>query len=323
MIRMQEWPLWRQVMAWMAGIWLVSILVMIILVGRLYIASAESRARTVANIVEDVGTWAGKYGGVWARSAPGPEGDKKVGDFLESMIIVGQAVQSSGPVAEGGFHRKNPALLQRELSEVTNSHVGRGAKFRMTSDKFMNARNSPNHFELQAIESIRESGATELSEVRGNRLLYARRLDVTSGCMSCHDTPERAPLSVRTRYSDPTRGYGYKLGDVAGVISVEVPIVDGSDPVSGMMGPTGWGALALLAAVVGGFLWFLRQRVIQPIHAMSMAASSASMTDAADLRLLDFGRPAGSRHSRNEMDALSAAFRRLLRSVQVQRRAKS
>ena len=328
MMKLQEWPLWRQVTTWVSLITLAALVVLTVLVGRVYISSAHSRARTVANMVEDFGAWAGKYGGVWARSPAGSGGVQSVGDFLESMPIVGKAaqpMQDSGAAAstEGGFHRKNPALMQRELSEVTNAASGHGVKFRMTSDKFMNVRNAPTRFELEAIERIRESGATESSEIKGNRLLYARRLDVVASCMGCHDTPDKAPLSVRARYPDPARGYGYKLGDVAGIISVDVPIVDHNDSVASMLGAAGWTALGLLALLITGFLWFVKRRVLGPIGAMSQAAAQASMTDVSDLRAADWDIHGGPRDSRNEIHALAAAVKRLLRSVQMQRRTRT
>ena len=307
-------PLWTQFMLWVMLVMLMGTLMAFILMGRAYIASAQSRARTIANLVEDVGTWASKYQGVWVLSdtADASQAD----DFLETVQV---EARPASPF-DGSFHRKNPALVQRELSDVTMAVPGRSARFRMTSDKFMNPNNAPTRFELAAIGQIRESGGTEAVEIKGNRLLYARRLTVETGCMSCHDSPETAPAAVRARYPDSDRGYGYKLGDVAGVISVSVPIVERGNAFIDSLGPAAWLSIGGFIASLGGLLWFVRRAVIAPVQRLSAFASQASESDVEDIKGRNLRFTEAEETSRNEVHRLGVAVKRLLRSLKVQRR---
>lgn len=332
--RFGRMPLWTQFSALLFLVGLLGALMAFVLMGRAYISSAHSRARTIANLVEDVGTWASKYKGMWARSEGADS--SKAGDFLETIpVIKGEGmtpavyvartglseadIKAVGELATGGFHRKNPALIQRELSDVTNAS-GHAAKFRITSDKFMNPNNAPTRFELGAIENIRESGGTEAMEIRGNRLLYARRLTAAPACMSCHETPEKAPVAVRVRYPDGNRGYGYKLGDVAGVISVSVPIVEGGQDLFEAVGGTAWVSVAAFIASLVGLLWFVRSQVIRPINQLSGYASQASESDIANMKGLDLRFTEADETSRNEVQRMSVALKRLLRSLKLQRK---
>ena len=60
----------------------------------------------------------------------------------------------------------------------------------------MNPGNAPTEFDKVAMSTIRETGATEYSEVRGGQLLYARRLVAEKGCLRCHGVPSEAPAAV-------------------------------------------------------------------------------------------------------------------------------
>jgi HAMP domain-containing protein len=319
-------PLWVQFTSWLGLVALMACIMAFVLVGRAYIASAESRARTIANLVEDVGTWASKYKGAWVRSeAANPAA---VGSFLETVTpdsvepLPAQFTAGAWRLAvqQGTFHRKNPALIQRELSEITNAS-GQPAKFRITSDKYMNRDNAPNRFEIGAIEEIRETGAKEMTEIKGNELRFARRLTVTANCMACHDTPEKAPLAVRALYPDPKQGYGYQLGDVAGVISVSVPIIEsGSGSIFGSLGGAAATSIFGFLASLAGMLWFVKRSVIRPVHQLSKFAGEMSQGDLADLKAATLRLNADYDTSRNEINMLRVAVQRLLRSLHVQRR---
>jgi HAMP domain-containing protein len=193
-------------------------------------------------------------------------------------------------------------------------------KFRITSDKFMNPNNAPTRFELTAIENLRESGGFETIEVKGNRLLYARKLTVIASCMSCHDTPEKAPEAVRVRYPDVNRGYGYKPGDVAGVLSVSVPIVEAGQDMLEAVGGTAWVSVVAFIASLLGLLVFVRRQVIAPINQLSAYAGQASEGDIADLKSVNLKFSENDESSRNEVHRMNVALKRLLRSLKVQRK---
>jgi len=319
--RFRRTPLWTQFTVLLVLVALTGGFMAFVLMGRAYITNAQSRARTVADFVEDVGAWASKYKGMWVRSEADDDG--QVGDFLETVQIArmehGQADAKVALHKDGSFHRKIPSLVQRELSEVTNA-TNHPVRFRMTSDKFMNPGNAPTRFELAAIERMRQTGETEATEINGNRLQYARRLTAETACMSCHDSPDKAPAAVRARYPEANMGYGYKLGGVAGVISVSVPIVEGGGTLFHALGPVAWFSIGGFVASLACMLWFIRRAIIAPLRRLSTYASRASEADIAEIKGASLRFTAAEETSRNEVHRLSVAVKRMLRSLKVQRR---
>ncbi|MBM5570472.1 MULTISPECIES: Tll0287-like domain-containing protein [Deefgea] len=189
----------------------------------IYRNQAVAQARTVADMVENIGKWASTFGGMWIKNNKGKELD--LGSHLDTMIVTPSIANSSEISSSEAdeiiqFHLKNPALIQREISDFTEKSSST-TKFRITSDKFMNPKNAPTGFETTAMNEIRKNNSKEFYTISDGQLRYARALVATEACMRCHDTPAKAPASVRDLY--PNQGYGYEVGKVSGVISVTVP----------------------------------------------------------------------------------------------------
>ena len=304
-----------------------------------YLREAENQARTVADMVENVGTWASQYKGVWVRNDPAA--DKfKVGDFLEREAAWSRAdkpppspipalavtnpfgadeakprpyaVEANPPRA--AFHRKNPALVQRELSQVTQASPA-GAKFRMTSDKFMNPNNAPNLFEMTAIDALQNSANTEYAEVRGDSLLYARKLVATSACLQCHGTPERAPPALLERYGS-SNGFGYKEGGVAGVISVVIPLQYA--PAKLLRDISAWTWVAIGAFLLSALcvMIYVQHFIISPVRALNFYAEKAAHSGLRmDIGRLQFAE--NEHDSGNEIHRLNAAIRAMYQSIRL------
>lgn len=302
---------------------------------------ALQRGRTVADMVDAFGAWASQYRGVWVRSDPADQ-TLKVGNFLEHRVTAKAAAPdaaASGPLppptfetkgvsaadiaaisANGAFHSKNPALVQRELSDVVGASAS-AEKFRMTSDRFFNPNNAPTRFELSAIEAIREGDGkvTEYSEVKGNTLLYARRLTVSPGCMRCHDAPEKSPPVMQAKYAG-TAGWGYKLGGVAGVISVTVPMTDRDiSAVMTGLGAKAWVAVGAVVAMLLILLLWLYATVIGAANKMQTYANrvkAAQRGEVVEKMQLD----AEEVTSRNEIHNLSHALKAIARALNMAQR---
>jgi hypothetical protein len=210
---------------------LLLVAVITLLIGATLYFSGESiyrkqtidQARTVADLVENIGKWASQYRGLWVKDSKGKEID--LGSHLDTLIVTPSAANSSELTPEEAndimqFHLKNPALIQREISDLTEKSSS-ATKFRITSDKFMNPKNAPNAFETQAMNEIRKTNAKEFTAISDGQLRYARALVTTEACMRCHDTAAKAPAAVRDLY--PDQGYGYEIGKVSGVIAVSIP----------------------------------------------------------------------------------------------------
>lgn len=251
-------------------------------------ARAVSEGRIVADMAETVGRWASQYGGVHARTQGA--GAALPGSFLTRNVYAGadgDATLLNGAKAEQRqgereamarietYYWKNPALIQREVADVlmaTNSQ----AQYRMTARTVLNRNNAPNPFEVEALDALqqafKEHGAeamgksaslsgshlglkaapNEYWKIQGGQLLYARAVIAQKSCLRCHDTPERAPDFLRTNQQfNGGGGFGYKVGQPIGVISVKLPVQTGLQAASQSVPTAAWAALgvALLASL--------------------------------------------------------------------------
>lgn len=250
---------------------------------------------------------------MWVKDDPrNPK--QEVGSFLERELSAASAANDSTAAPnEAAFHRKNPALVQRELSDITIASPAK-AKFRMTSDRYMNPNNAPSDFDKVAMNAIRESGASEYSEVRGGQLLYARRLVADKGCLTCHGAPAAAPAAVKALYPGP-QGYGYEEGKLAGVISVAIPLDFSLVNFVQRFDNEVWLALAAMGLGVLGLLLFIRQQVIVPVRRVrEFALAAANAEPGTSIAKVDFIE--GEHVSRNEIHELNTAVKAMHTSIE-------
>ena len=189
---------------------------------QIYRGQIVNEARSIADMAENVGTWAAAYKGVWIKDDGLTQAGVDVGSHIDTKRY--RAREDAADTTQellDTYHRKNPALVQRELADVIQKSASRG-KFRLTSDKYMNPMNAPDGFDQRAIQTLRANKKSEYFEVSSGELRYARFVEAKASCMSCHDTPEKAPRTVALMYPGP-QGYGYVVGELAGIISVRVP----------------------------------------------------------------------------------------------------
>lgn len=189
---------------------------------RAYAAQAVNEARSVADMAENFGTWASKYKGIWIKNDQLASQGADPGSFIDTQRYQKMLEADGAQHAHfDTYHRKNPALVQRELADISQQSNARG-KFRLTSEKYMNPMNAPDGFDLKAIRALEQSTKREYFEFRSGELRYARRVEAKESCLSCHGTPEVAPKAIAMMYPGP-QGYGYVKGGLAGIISVRLP----------------------------------------------------------------------------------------------------
>lgn len=273
-----------------------------LILDRIYLNQLKSQAETVADNVDAFGTWVAQYGRVWVK------------DDARSYLGHLSLVQEDGVAAPGAarpkpisFFSKNPALAQREFSEVV-ARSGSPAKFRLTSHNVMNPANAPDPFESAALQRIREDGLKEYFELTPDGFRYARTLYHKAPCIGCHGDAGNAPNDVTARYGS-ANGYGFKEGDVAGVISVRLPARSFWRVALAIIG--GW----QLAMIVGAFLiamLFVRFAIVNPVERLTRATHQISLAQPADLGVAGIGR-----NSRNELHQLAIAIDRLRRSIHI------
>jgi Protein of unknown function (DUF3365) len=260
----------------------------------------KSQAETVADNVDAFGSWVSQYGRVWVRD------DNK--SFLGQVTLVSAPDPSAAaqpPADVWHFYSKNPALAQREFSEVVEKSNS-PAKFRVTSHNFMNPVNKPDAFETRALERIRANHLSEYYETSPDSFRFARTLYVKASCLACHGSAESAPADVKTRYGTE-HGFGFKEGEVSGIISVRLPARSFWNVTAAVVGPL---QIALLASAFLISVLFIQFAVVRPIKRVTSAAERISVGQQADL-----GTAGLKRTSANEIHQLVLAADRLRASL--------
>ena len=122
------------------------------------------------------------------------------------------------------FYGKNPALATRELSTIANKSSLR-ATFLVTSDEYRQPANKPDSFERQAIETFKNDKSLKYVDgYQGGEYRYARPIFIKKSCLKCHGDPEDAPSEVIEKYGSK-KAFGYKVGEVRGIVSVKLPSI--------------------------------------------------------------------------------------------------
>lgn len=284
-------------------VFIVSILLVgfayFLLLRNVYESQLLNQARTTADHVEAFGAWVSKHGRLWAKDDPS--------SFLGELQVVEAASLNSGTPKTAVFYSKNPALAQREFSEAVAASESH-ARFRMTSDNFMNPLNKPDAFEARAINIVKQERVDEYAQLIGSTYRYARAVIHAESCISCHGSPDAAPREVTVKYG-ALNGFGFKAGDVAGVISVELPAEPLSATFFRLIGPVEIGLVAL--AFLIAYL-YIRVGIVRPVQELTDIANKLSTGQDEAVLKKDV-----SQKSRNEIDQLRLSVNRLRNSIQI------
>jgi Protein of unknown function (DUF3365) len=272
-----------------------------LILDRIYLSQLESEAATVADNVDAFGNWVAQYGRVWVR-----DNDQS---YLGQAVLYSTADPNEVPpkLAPVHYYSKNPALAQREYSEVVE-HSASPAKFRMTSTNVMNPNNKPDEFEQRALAAIRDHRLTEYHELTPGGYRYARTLIHKASCIACHGDPAAAPMDVKVRYGTE-HGFGFKEGDVAGIISVRLPVQSFAEVAYNVVGP--W-PLAMILAGFAIAMLYIRFAVVSRVRDLTAATKQISLGKEADLHIGSL-----NPRSRNELDQLALATERLRLSINM------
>jgi len=181
----------------------------------------RNEARAVAEQVVAFRSWVAASGVVWV--------DKLSKDFHDYL---GKRLDKDGEL----IFSKNPALATRELSTIANKSATR-VTFRVTSDEYRNPSNAPDEFESSALNQFKQDEDSSYFDTTDQGAYrYAQPIYVKQSCLKCHGDPADAPKEVIEKYGDK-RAFGYKVGDVRGIISVSVPDVAISEVLRAFINP--------------------------------------------------------------------------------------
>jgi hypothetical protein len=178
----------------------------------------------------------------------------------------------------------------------------------MTSHNVMNPNNKPDEFEQRALATIRGQHLQEYHELTPGGSRYARTLTHKASCIACHGSADAAPSDVKVRYGTQN-GFGFKEGDVAGIISVRLPARSFAEVAFNVVGL--WPLTMILAGFIIAML-YMRFAVVSRVRELTVATRQISLGKEADLRLAGV-----NPKSHNELDQLALATERLRVSINM------
>ena len=252
--------------------------------------TARHEAGAVADQVIAFRAWVSQTGMVWVRKLiPGYH------DFL-----------ARENAADGGaFYGKNPALATRELAMIANKEATR-AVFRVTSDDYRQEDNIPDEFEVSAIKAFKDDKLLEFFErYEGGTYRYARPILVQQECLKCHGDPEDAPPAVIAKYGSE-KAFGYKVGQVRGVVSVSLPAVGIREVIRSLVNPWTVSLIFIILAVNLLFIYSVVIRLVRLTRSAEAIAAGKLETE------LIYSNPS---ESNDELDHLYHATNLLKRSL--------
>ena len=168
-----------------------------------------------------------------------------------------------------------PAYSGRNVAkEVTQKF---GFYIKQTSLKYRNPLNKPNEQEKRILKILEEKKPNEYWEIgentKGEKVIrYAKPLIIKPACMKCHGTPYKdVPAKL---YEALVKDYGpvafnYKVGDIRGMVSVEVPLKQVHKAISKLnkiMLIGGIGALVIfIVIIILAINFFFERNIIKPL----------------------------------------------------------
>ncbi len=132
-----------------------------------------------------------------------------------------------------------PAYSSYDISRRFSKKNFFRIRIQTVSDRARNERNKADATETEAIDYFK-THPDAVSYFRyidredgGSFYQYALPLRITQRCLKCHGDPDEAPAFIKKRYKN---AYGYKVGDLRGILSIKTP----EAKVSAFVAPSFW-----------------------------------------------------------------------------------
>ncbi|MCP4298519.1 MAG: PAS domain S-box protein [Proteobacteria bacterium] len=283
------------------GITLLTITGSFLVIGnQVYKLHLKREASTVVNQVIAFRRWVANTGGIWVNKI-----HIDFDDYLFKREYPGKGNDT--------FYAKNPALATREFSKIY-SQLSVGTTFRVTSNNFRKAENRPDLFELRSIQLFQEDKSlSQIDSFIGNDYRYVQPIKIVQSCLKCHGKPEDAPKELRLKYGEE-KAFGYKVGDVRGVISVTIPHVDFFSVMNSFeLGVIAFSVSAIAGIMLLNFIWF-RMMVSHPLNKLTEATKEIAKGEFT--KKIAISRRKTDIESQDEMERLGTAFNRMTDTLQ-------
>ncbi|HEY6528017.1 MAG TPA: DUF3365 domain-containing protein [Cellvibrionaceae bacterium] len=264
---------------------------------KLHRQELRAQAQTVVANVEAFGSWVANSGRVWIKA-----------NNSDSYLSREEYHLGDGDLAQRVvFFSKNPALAQREFADVV-MHSTSPTKFRMTSENVMNPNNAPDGFEMRALQAINKGHLTEFTGVYDGAYRYAKPIYHSANCIKCHGDTANAPEDVLKRYGSKN-GFGFKEGDLAGIISVSIPARPLWEDIDKLIGPL---EMCLIASTLILCLLCVHFWITKPLSKLNRATQELSLSTG-----FFNNSPPSSYQPRDEVQALNQSVKRLGGATQL------
>jgi len=122
-----------------------------------------------------------------------------------------------------------PAHAMSECHAQFPEWLDTGLRFNNVSDRPRNPANQADTAELEAMAWFRNNPkaserVSEFRDAQGHNIYhFTAPIWIEPYCLGCHGNRNDAPPSIRDHYAN---AYGYKLGDLRGVMSIKLPLDD-------------------------------------------------------------------------------------------------
>ncbi len=261
----------------------------------------RDQARSISKQIVLTRQWIAGLGGVWSKD----KYNKEQG-FLTSY-----SGGSSAEPDDAMFYLHNPALATREISALADLKYG--YTFRVVSDLAREKSNEPDFFEAKAIGDIKTKKLPFFDGIEEGMYRYTEPLFVKKGCLKCHgdlekDVKEPMKSILINKYGN--KAFGYKVGDVRGIISIQIPQTGWMTMITSVL--SYWNLLILAASLLI-FILFSKYLIVNPIRNLTDAAVKLSQGKID----LDFGLDMDKSDSKDEIVQLTIAFERLRTSIKI------
>lgn len=250
----------------------------------------QIRARSLAEAVDSVGAMTSHFKGLWFEDCNEPHLNRK-----------------TSADGEMTFCSMNSAIAQRRFNEIYSS--GGDTRIEMVSATPRNPDNKARGFAEWADNQYAAGIDGELTRVIDSTFYYAEPIYFEEGCMLCHSDPARSPRSVIEKYGTAV-GFGYEVGDRAGLITVSMPHKTLPQQLSGFF------TVESLALVLFAYLMvplFIQFRVVRPLRQLERLSARAAEFE----KNVDFDASRFTPNTRNEIGRLWHSSRKLLDSMRI------
>lgn len=126
-------------------------------------------------------------------------------------------------------------------------------RYRRVSTNARNPVSDPSRTEMELIGYFRErpseSGWQGIRDMDGTiGYIHVRPIYMRASCLRCHGRPEEAPATLLDLYGE-RRGFGFKEGDLAGVMAVSIPVNIALQKIRGKAMSVFWVTIMLLTCL--------------------------------------------------------------------------